>query len=140
MVHSWFSYSTSHCGNQKYPNFITCHRMAIIKSNILLGRPWIWEMQYVPYTYHDCLKYIHEGKVHCVLRCEYPYSHCNIIDISIRITLPSPNLSTIPLSPKKISHVEFQIPSIKVEKHKLESTHLVLEEEINTNDHSRRSS
>lgn len=38
----------------------------ITQYNILLGRPWIWEMQCVPSTYHGYFKYIHEGNVHYV--------------------------------------------------------------------------
>lgn len=29
--------------------------------NILLGRPWIHSMQAVPSTYHQCLKFPHNG-------------------------------------------------------------------------------
>lgn len=46
-------------------------------------------MQYVPSTYHNCLKYIHEGVVHYVLGDDNPYSHCNIVAISDEISLPS---------------------------------------------------
>lgn len=39
-------------------------------------------------TYHNCLKYIHDGIVHYVLGDDNPYSHCNIARISNEITLP----------------------------------------------------
>ena len=34
--------------------------------NILLGRPWIHEMQAVPYTYHQCVKFPHNGVEICI--------------------------------------------------------------------------
>lgn len=51
----------------------------IMQYNLLLGRPWIRDMQCVPSTYHNLLKYIHNGVVHYVLGDENPYSHCNYI-------------------------------------------------------------
>lgn len=33
-----------------------------LSYNILLGRPWIHEMQVVPSTYHQCLKFPHNGQ------------------------------------------------------------------------------
>jgi len=50
----------------------------IQQYNILLGRPWIREIECVPYALHGFLKYIHEGIFHCVLRVENPYLHYNI--------------------------------------------------------------
>ena len=70
----------------------------IIQYNILLGCPWIREMQCVPSTYHGCLKYIYKDKVHCVFKDPDPYSHCNLIFDPNKVTLPSPNLSTILMS------------------------------------------
>lgn len=33
-----------------------------LSYNILLGRPWIHEMQAVPSTYHQCLKFPYNGQ------------------------------------------------------------------------------
>lgn len=49
----------------------------IMQYKQFLGRPWIRDMQFIPLTYHNYLKYIHDGMVHCVLGDENPYSHCN---------------------------------------------------------------
>jgi len=70
----------------------------ITQYNILLGRPWIKDMQCVPLTYHNCLKYIHNGIVHCVLGDDNPYSHCNTTGIPDEITLPSTHFFMISLS------------------------------------------
>lgn len=33
-----------------------------IPYNIILGRPWIHDMEEVPYTLHKCVKFEHKGK------------------------------------------------------------------------------
>ena len=52
-------------------------------------------MECIPSTYHGCLKYIYKDKVHYVFRDLDPYSHCNLIFDPNKVTLPSPDLSTI---------------------------------------------
>lgn len=49
-------------------------------------------MKCVPSKYHNCLKYIHDGIVHCVLGDDNPYSHGNTARIPNEITLPSTHL------------------------------------------------
>lgn len=61
----------------------------IMQYNILLGRPWIKYIQCVPSTYHNCLKYIHEGVAHYVPEDDKPYSHCNTTYLPNDIALPS---------------------------------------------------
>ena len=40
----------------------TCQVLDLpLAYNILLGRPWIHEMQAIPSTYHQCLKFPYEG-------------------------------------------------------------------------------
>lgn len=51
-------------------------------------------MQCVPSTYHNCLKVIHEGIVHCVLGDENPYSHCNTTHLPNDTALPSTHFFT----------------------------------------------
>jgi len=55
-------------------------------------------MQCVPSTYHNCLKYIHNGVVHCIPEDNNPYSYCNITGIPDGITLPSAHFFMTPLS------------------------------------------
>ena len=69
----------------------------ITQYNILLGRPWIKDMQCVPSTYHNCLKYIHEGVVHCVPGDEYPYTYCNTTYLPNDISLPSTHFFMMPI-------------------------------------------
>jgi len=78
----------------------------IIQYNILLGISWIRDMQYVLSTYHNCLKYIHKGIVHCVHGDENPYSHYNSAHLSKDVALPSTHYFTTPKLPKKPSIVE----------------------------------
>lgn len=41
---------------------VICHVLDIpLAYNILLGRPWIHEMQAVPLTYHQCVKFMFQG-------------------------------------------------------------------------------
>jgi len=70
----------------------------ITQYNVFLGRPWIKDMQYIPSTYHNYLKYIHDGIVHYVHGDDNPYSHCNIARILDEITLPSTHFFMMSLS------------------------------------------
>lgn len=45
-------------------------------------------MQFVPSTYHNFLKYIHDGVVNYVPEDDDPYSHCNIAGVPKVISLP----------------------------------------------------
>lgn len=45
--------------------------------NILLGRPWIHEMQAVPSTYHQCVKFPYDGQEISISADHNPFQHCN---------------------------------------------------------------
>ena len=50
--------------------------------NILLGCPWIHAMKAVPSTYHQCLKFLHQGTevtIHVDLE---PFAYCNAVEAS----------------------------------------------------------
>ena len=38
----------------------------LLEYNILLGRPWIHDMQVVPSTYHQCVKFSYNGTEICI--------------------------------------------------------------------------
>lgn len=44
--------------------------------NILLGRPWIHEMQAVPSTYHQCVKFPYNGQEVSISADHNPFQHC----------------------------------------------------------------
>jgi len=50
-----------------------------LKNYLLLGIPWIDEMKCVPYTLHQCKKFINEGKLTCVKADPKPFQYCNFI-------------------------------------------------------------
>lgn len=45
--------------------------------NILLGRPWIHEMQAVPSMYHQCVKFPYNGQEVSISTDHNPFKHCN---------------------------------------------------------------
>lgn len=45
--------------------------------NILLGQPWIHEMQVVPSTYHQCVKFPYNGQEISISADHNPFRHCN---------------------------------------------------------------
>lgn len=47
--------------------------------NILLGRPWIHEMQAVPSTYHQCLKFPFNGQEITILDDSNNPQYCNTL-------------------------------------------------------------
>lgn len=57
-------------------------KFQVVKSklsyNILLGRPWIHDIEVVPYTLHGRLKFELQGEVHTILADIEPYSLCNV--------------------------------------------------------------
>jgi len=46
--------------------------------NILLGRPWIHDMEVVPSTLHGRLKFEFQREVHTILADPKPYVLCNV--------------------------------------------------------------
>lgn len=49
-----------------------------MQYNLLLGHPWIEDMEAVPSTLHRCLKYLHKGTVHCIIGDPNPFSYYNL--------------------------------------------------------------
>ena len=47
---------------------------------MLLGRPWIHDMEVIPSTLHGRLKFNYQGKVHTILGDHEPYALCNVVD------------------------------------------------------------
>lgn len=47
--------------------------------NILLGHPWIHEMRAIPSTYHQCIKFPHNGVEVTVKGDPKPFIYCNIL-------------------------------------------------------------
>lgn len=45
--------------------------------NILLGCPWINEMQAIPSTYHQCVKFPYNGQEISILANNNPFQHWN---------------------------------------------------------------
>lgn len=52
-----------------------------LQYNILLGKPWIDEMNDVSSTLHQCLKFIHEGNLTCVKVDLKSFQYCNFIPL-----------------------------------------------------------
>lgn len=73
----------------------------ITQYNIILGRPWIRDMKCVPLTYHNFLKYIHEGMVHCMPGDANPYSYNNGAYLSKEMALPSTYYFIMPIPLEK---------------------------------------
>lgn len=48
--------------------------------NILLGRPWIHNMQVVPSTYHQCLKFPYEGHKITIRGDSQPFQYCKMLE------------------------------------------------------------
>lgn len=59
---------------------IACHIMNDdMQYKILLGRPWIDEMEGVSSLKHECFKYLYEKKIHYIPIDANPFSQCNLI-------------------------------------------------------------
>ncbi|GLJ14817.1 hypothetical protein SUGI_0240950 [Cryptomeria japonica] len=56
--------------------------------NILLGRPWIHEINAVPSTYHRCIKLPHNGVEVTVKAYPNPFIYCNNLRPRSEITIP----------------------------------------------------
>lgn len=65
--------------------------------NILLGRPWIHEMRVVPSTYHQCIKFPHNGVEITVNGDPNPFIYCNNLRPKTETIIPS-NREAIPSS------------------------------------------
>ena len=60
-----------------------------MQYNILLGFPWIDQMEGIFSSKHGCFKYLHEGKMHCIPIDANPFSHYNLIQTNGPFSMPS---------------------------------------------------
>jgi len=54
--------------------------------NILLGRPWIHAIQYVPSTFHQCIKFPYASIEVTVLGDPQPFQYCKMLEGQYRKT------------------------------------------------------
>jgi len=81
--------------------------------NILLERPWIHALQAIPSTFHQCLKFTHEGEEVTILGDPQPFQYCRMMEGRYRKTNHCPtiegafemNESTISKSTKSSSYI-----------------------------------
>ena len=58
-----------------------CHVLDLdLPYNILLGRPWIHTLKAVPSTYHQCLKFPHQGREITILGDPTPFEFCRRLE------------------------------------------------------------
>lgn len=50
--------------------------------NILLGCPWIHSMQVIPSTYHQCIKFPHNGVKITIHADPKPFAYCHVLEAS----------------------------------------------------------
>ena len=50
--------------------------------NILLGHPWIHAMKAIPSTYHQCIKFLHNGTEITIHADPKPFAYCNVVEAS----------------------------------------------------------
>ncbi len=50
--------------------------------NILLGHPWIHSMKAIPSTYHQCIKFLHNGTEITIHADPKPFAYCNAVEAS----------------------------------------------------------
>lgn len=51
-----------------------------LSYNLLLGRPWLYDMNIVPSIVHGIFKFEYQAKVHIVLSDMEPYAFYNVAD------------------------------------------------------------
>ena len=61
-----------------------------LSYNMLLGRPWIHDMEAIPSTLHGRLKFEYQRKVHTILGDHEPYALCNVANFEDMALLPPP--------------------------------------------------
>lgn len=54
-----------------------------LSYNLILGRPWLHDMDVVPSILHGQLKYEYEGRIHTIIGDLEPYALYNIVDLNI---------------------------------------------------------
>ena len=58
-----------------------CHVLDLdFPYNILLGRPWIHTLKAVPSTYHQCLKFPHQGREITIPGDSNPFEFCRRLE------------------------------------------------------------
>ena len=67
-----------------------------LSYNLLLGRPWLHDMDAVPSTIHGRLKFEYQGYVHTVIGNPEPYALCNATDLE-EFTMTCPRYEIVPL-------------------------------------------
>lgn len=87
--------------------------------NILFGRPWIHEMQAVPSTYHQCIKFPHNGVEITIRGDPNPFMYCHNLSPKTEITIPSnreafPSQSYVDLESLKASSSKSNTTEIKI--------------------------
>lgn len=60
-----------------------------LSYNMLLGRPWIYDMDAIPSALHGRLKFEFQGEVHIVMGDPKSYALCNTVDFEYFIMLSS---------------------------------------------------
>lgn len=81
--------------------------------NLLLGRPWIHAMQAIPSTYHQCIKFPHNGVEITILGDANPFAYCHNISHQPEITVPNNReaiSSTSYISPASLASLNTTIP------------------------------
>ena len=82
-----------------------CHVLDLdFPYNILLGRPWIHTLKAVPSTYHQCLKFPHQGREVIVPRDPTPFEFCKRLEGAPDFFCPISEFSKVipkPLTIKK---------------------------------------
>jgi len=72
-----------------------CHVIDLnLPFNILLGFPWIHAMKVVPSTYHQYIKFLHQGTevtIHVDLE---PFAYCNVVEASYANHCPRIDIGT----------------------------------------------
>ena len=73
-----------------------CHVLDLdFPYNILLGRPWIHTLKVVPSTYHQCLKFPHQGREVTILGDPTPFEFCRRLEGTPENLCPISELSTV---------------------------------------------
>jgi len=65
----------------------------VLAYNILLGRPWIHTLKVVPSTYHQCIKFPHEGQEITIQGDPNPYQYYNSIQPRPEVVIPNNHAS-----------------------------------------------
>lgn len=59
-----------------------------LSYNILLGRPWIHDLQVVPSTYHQCVKFPYDGQEITISADSNPFQYCGNLKMAQEVIVP----------------------------------------------------